>query len=74
MTKFEKLKEAIDNLPKMETDPIDKKIYELKIAIGQLMTDLRFLQPDLRYKWERKELMEKMQELLDRINRKEFWE
>ena len=73
MTKFEKLKEAINNLPKMETDPIDKKRYKLKIAIGQLMTDLRFLQPDLRYKWERDELMQKMQDLLDQINKKEFF-
>jgi|TARA_R110001599_G_C11816188_1_gene616607 hypothetical protein len=73
MTKFEKLREAINSLPKMETDPIDKKRYDLKIAIGQIMTDLRFLQPDLRYKWERDELMQKMQDLLDQINRKEFF-
>ena len=76
MTKFEKLSETINNLGKMETKKhkhADNNRRDLLIAVGQIRTDLGFLQPDLRYKWERKELMNKIEDLQELIAKKRFF-
>ena len=76
MTKFEKLSETINNLGKMETkkhNHADNNRRDLLIALGQIRTDLGFLQPDLRYKWERKELMNKIEDLQELIAKKRFF-
>ena len=83
MTKFEKLNEAILNLGKnwqikemsdsRKNKPADNNRRDLLISLGQIRTDLGFLQPDLRYKWERKELMNKIEDLQELIAKKRFF-
>jgi len=74
MTKFEKLNEAIENMSDTRKNKhADDNRRELLIELGQIRTDLGFLQPDLRYKWERKELMNKIDELQELIAKKRFF-
>ena len=83
MTKFEKLNEAILNLGKNwqieeMNDPRknkheDNNRRDLLIALGQIRTDLGFLQSDIRYKWERKELTNKIDDLMELISKKRFF-
>ena len=83
MTKFEKLNEAILNLGKnwqikemsdsRKNKHADNNRRDLLISLGQIRTDLGFLQPDLRYKWERKELMNKIEDLQELIEKKRFF-
>ena len=51
----------------------DNNRRDLLISLGQIRTDLGFLQPDLRYKWERKELMNKIEDLQELIEKKRFF-
>jgi|TARA_B100000900_G_scaffold287334_1_gene246355 hypothetical protein len=74
MIKFEKLNEAIENMSDTRKNKhADDNRRELLIELGQIRTDLGFLQPDLRYKWERKELMNKIDELQELIAKKRFF-
>tara|TARA_R100001591_G_scaffold21142_1_gene30216 strand:+ start:1084 stop:1314 length:231 start_codon:yes stop_codon:yes gene_type:complete len=76
MTKFEKLNEAISNLGKMDTRKnkhAENNRRDLLIALGQIRTDLGFLQPDIRYKWERKEIMNGIDDLMELIAKKRFF-
>ena len=76
MTKFKKLNEAISNLGKMDTRKnkhAENNRRDLLIALGQIRTDLGFLQPDIRYKWERKELMNRIDDLQELIAKKRFF-
>ena len=83
MTKFEKLNEAILNLGKnwqikemsdsRKNKHTDNNRRDLLISLGQIRTDLGFLQPDLTYKWERKELMNKIEDLQELIEKKRFF-
>jgi len=52
---------------------VDHNRRKLLIELGQIRTDLGFLQPDIRYKWERKELMNKIDELQELIAKKRFF-
>ena len=52
---------------------VDHNRRKLLIELGQIRTDLGFLQPDIRYKWERKELMNKIDELQEMIAKKRFF-
>ena len=51
----------------------DQNRSKLLIELGQIRTDLGFLQPDIRYKWERKELINKIEELQELIAKKRFF-
>ena len=76
MTKFKKLNEAISNLGKMDTRKnkhAENNRRDLLIALGQIRTDLGFLQPDIRYKWERKEIMNGIDDLMELIAKKRFF-
>ena len=76
MNKFEKLTEAINNIGNVDTrrnKHIDDNRRDLIIALGQIRTDLGFLQPDIRYKWERKELMNNIDDLMELIAKKRFF-
>jgi len=57
----------------MKKSKEDQNRSKLLIELGQIRTDLGFLQPDLRYKWERKELMNKIDELQELIAKKRFF-
>ena len=74
MIKFKKLDEAIQNMSDTRKNKhADDNRRDLLIALGQIRTDLGFLQPDIRYKWERKELMNKIDELQELIAKKRFF-
>jgi hypothetical protein len=76
MTNFEKLNEAINNLGNMDTRKnkhAEDNRRDLLIALGQVRTDLGFLQPDIRYKWERKEIMNNIDDLMELIAKKRFF-
>ena len=76
MTEFKKLNEAINNLGNMDTRKnkhAENNRRDLLIALGQIRTDLGFLQPDIRYKWERKELMNRIDDLQELIAKKRFF-
>ena len=76
MTKFEKLNEEINNLGNMDTRKnkhAEDNRRDLLIALGQIRTDLGFLQPDIRYKWERKEVMNNIDDLMELIAKKRFF-
>ena len=76
MTEFKKLNEAISNLGKMDTRKnkhAENNRRDLLIALGQIRTDLGFLQPDIRYKWERKEIMNGIDDLMELIAKKRFF-
>ena len=73
MTKFEKLNEVIENMDPRRHKHAEENRRDLLIELGQIRTDLGFLQPDIRYKWERKELMDKSEDLQDRIAKKRFF-
>tara|TARA_R100000734_G_scaffold9702_1_gene7371 strand:- start:1395 stop:1625 length:231 start_codon:yes stop_codon:yes gene_type:complete len=76
MTKFEKLTDTINNLGNMDTRKnkhAEDNRRDLLIALGQIRTDLGFLQPDIRYKWERKELMNNIDDLMELIAKKRFF-
>ena len=73
MTKFQKLSETINNLGDMKTTTDNHNRSKLLIELGQIRTDLGFLQPDIRYKWERKEVMDKIDDLMELISKKRFF-
>jgi hypothetical protein len=73
MTKFEKLNEVIENMDTRRHKHAEENRRDLLIQLGQIRTDLGFLQPDIRYKWERKELMNKIEELQEMIAKKRFF-
>ena len=76
MTNFKKLNEAINNLADMDTRKnkhAEDNRRDLLIALGQVRTDLGFLQPDIRYKWERKEIMNNIDDLMELIAKKRFF-
>ena len=52
---------------------VDHNRRKLLIELGQIRTDLGFLQPDIRYKWERKELTNKIDDLQELIAKKRFF-
>ena len=73
MTKFEKLTQAIENMTGKTIKPEQIKRSKLVMKLGCLRQDLGFLQPDIRYKWNQKELIDKIESLQHRISQKEFF-
>ncbi len=51
----------------------DQNRSKLLMELGSLRQDLGFLQPDLRYKWNQKELIDKIESLQHSIAKKEFF-
>ena len=73
MTKFEKLTQAIENMTGKTIKPEQIKRSKLVMELVFLRQDLGFLQPDIRYKWNQKELIDKIESLQHRISQKEFF-
>lgn len=73
MTKFEKLTQAIENMTGETIKPEQIKRSKLVMELGSLRQDLGFLQPDVRYKWNQKKLIDKIESLQHRISQKEFF-
>ena len=73
MTKFEKLTQAIENMTGKTIKPEQIKRSKLVMELGCLRQDLGFLQPDIRYKLNQKELINKIESLQHRISQNEFF-
>ena len=59
---------------KQETlKPEQIKRSKLVMELGSIRQTLGFLHPDIRYKWNQKDLIDKIEDLQHRINQKEFF-
>ena len=81
MTKFEKLHEAIQNMNKKNLAPIvdrEEKIQNqnrsnLLRMLGDIKFELHFLHNDMRFKWNIKEIVQKLEDLEELIAKKRFF-
>ena len=81
MTKFEKLNEAIQNMNKKNLAPIvdrEEKIQNqnrsnLLRMLGDIKFELHFLRNDMRFKWNKKEIVQKLEDLEELIAKKRFF-
>ena len=81
MTKFEKLNEAIQNMNKKNLAPIvdrEEKIQNqnrsnLLRMLGDIKFELHFLHNDMRFKWNKKEIVQKIEDLEELITKKRFF-
>ena len=72
MTKFEKLNEAINNLGNVETKKQNQNRSNLLRELGDIKFKLHFLHNDIRYKHNKKEIVDQLEELCDMIIKKRF--
>ena len=81
MTKFEKLNEAIQNMNEKNLAPIinrEEKIQNqnrsnLLRMLGDIKFELHFLHNDMRFKWNKKEIVQKLEDLEELIAKKRFF-
>ena len=81
MTKFEKLNEAIQNMKKKNLAPIvdrEEKIQNqnrsnLLRMLGDIKFELHFLRNDMRFKWNKKEIVQKLEDLEELVAKKRFF-
>jgi len=81
MTKFEKLNEAIQNMNKKNLAPIvdrEEKIQNqnrsnLLRMLGDIKFELHFLRNDMRFKWNKKEIVQKLEDLEELVAKKRFF-
>ena len=79
MTEFKKLNEAILNLGKnWEIKNMDEKIQNqnrsnLLRMLGDIKFELHFLHNDMRFKWNKKEIVQKIEDLEELIVNKRFF-
>lgn len=81
MTKFEKLNEAIQNMNKKNLAPIvdrEEKIQNqnrsnLLRMLGDIKFELHFLHNDMRFKWNKKEIVQKLEDLEELVAKKRFF-
>ena len=79
MTEFKKLNEAILNLGKnWEIKNMDEKIQNqnrsnLLRMLGDIKFELHFLHNDMRFKWNKKEIVQKLEDLEELIVKKRFF-
>ena len=81
MTKFEKLNEAIQNMNKKNLAPIvdrEEKIQNqnrsnLLKALTDIKMEVHFLRNDMRFKWNKKDIVEKIEDLEELITKKRFF-
>ena len=81
MTKFEKLNEAIQNMNKKNLAPIvdrEEKIQNqnrsnLLRMLGDIKFELHFLHNDMRFKWNKKEIVQKLEDLEELVANKRFF-
>ena len=81
MTKFEKLNETIQNMNKKNLAPIvdrEEKIQNqnrsnLLRMLGDIKFELHFLRNDMRFKWNKKEIVQKLEDLEELVAKKRFF-
>ena len=73
MTKFEKLNEAINNLGNVETKKENQNRSNLLRMLGDIKFELHFLHNDMRFKWNKKEIVQKIEDLEELVAKKRFF-
>ena len=73
MTNFEKLNEAINNLGNVETKKENQNRSNLLRMLGDIKFELHFLHNDMRFKWNKKEIVQKIEDLEELIAKKRFF-
>ena len=73
MTKFEKLNEAINDLSNVETKKENQNRSNLLRMLGDIKFELHFLHNDMRFKWNKKEIVQKIEDLEELVAKKRFF-
>jgi len=73
MTNFEKLNEAINNLGNVETKKENQNRSNLLRMLGDIKFELHFLHNDMRFKWNKKEIVQKLEDLEELVAKKRFF-
>ena len=73
MTNFEKLNEAINNLGNVETKKENQNRSNLLRMLGDIKFELHFLHNDMRFKWNKKEIVQKIEDLEELVAKKRFF-
>ena len=73
MTKFEKLNEAINDLSNVETKKENQNRSNLLRMLGDIKIELHFLHNDMRFKWNKKEIVQKIEDLEELVAKKRFF-
>ena len=73
MTKFEKLNEAINNLGNVETKKQNQNRSNLLRELADIKFKLHFMHNDLRFKENKKEIVDQLEDLCDMIINKRFF-
>ena len=72
MTKFEKLNEAINNLGNVETKKQNQNRSNLLRELADIKFKLHFLHNDLEFKYNKKEIVDMLEDLCDMIVKRRF--
>ena len=73
MTKFEKLSETINNLGDMKSKTENQNRSNLLKALTDIKMEVHFLRNDMRVKWNKKDIVEKIEDLEELITKKRFF-
>ena len=73
MTKFKKLNEAINNLGNVETKKQNQNRSNLLRELADIKFKLHFMHNDLRFKENKKEIVDQLEDLCDMIINKRFF-
>ena len=73
MTKFEKLNEAVNNLGNVETKKQNQNRSNLLRELADIKFKLHFMHNDLRFKENKKEIVDQLEDLCDMIINKRFF-
>ena len=73
MTKFEKLSETINNLGDMKSKTENQNRSNLLKALTDIKMEVHFLRNDMRFKWNKKDIVEKIEDLEELITKKRFF-
>ena len=73
MTKFEKLNETINNLGDMKLKTENQNRSNLLRMLGDIKFELHFLRNEMRFKWKKKEIFQKPEDLEELVAKKRFF-
>ena len=73
MTKFQKLSETINNLGDMKSKTENQNRSNLLKALTDIKMEVHFLRNDMRFKWNKKDIVEKIEDLEELITKKRFF-
>ena len=73
MTKFQKLSETINNRGDMKSKTENQNRSNLLKALTDIKMEVHFLRNDMRFKWNKKDIVEKIEDLEELITNKRFF-